>query len=867
MSSLIKTMLDEKLKRRTFLKASAAATAGLTLTGCGLEKISSTTAQEIVKKEGQWVTAACWHNCGGRCLNKALVNDGVVLRMKTDDTHEDTPDYPQQRGCARGRSQRQQIFGADRLKYPMKRKNWEPGGGKKELRGQDEWVRISWEEALDSIASEMKRIKGSYGNKSILGKDGAPVLNAFGGCMTYWGCTSDGAWPKPQQFMNGGRAKGSNDRLDLKNSKLIVLWGSNPIWSSGGNPTYNFKQAKDAGAKIIMVDPFYNDTVQMLADEWIPVRPGTDTALLLGMAHYMITNNLHDQEFLDKYSVGFDRNHMPEGADPKENFKDYVLGTYDGEPKTPEWASKHCGTDAEVIRSFAHQIAVTKPMTFSSSSAAARTNLGEQFCQAFITVGLMTGNVGKPGSAVCSNNRHNTQSYGGPSLVKAGGSGAPSIPNPLYQQPGFPGPDPFDTEWHGFVWDEAWDAVVTGEYTAGVRGKQPCDIRMIWSIGSGNELNQSTNLMRGIEAFRKVEFIVTSAHFLTTTAKYSDIILPATTEWERVGGFLTGNPEMIIHYTQVVEPMYEAKDDIWIHLELGKRLGMDPKELDPLSAEQKLFNQIAGAEVIKEDGSGYEPLVTITAQDISEFGVEGTPQKGRISYKEFKEKGVYQVPRSPGDKYSHIEYKDFINDPENNPLGTESGKFQLHSQGLADIIKAYGWNEIAPIAKYQYVQEGYEETFSDFDKQIKGEYPFQLTTIHYARRVHSTMDNLPWLREAFHNALFMNASDAEAMGITKDDIVKVTSKHGAVIRPVYLTERMMPGTLTLGQGAWAEIDEETGVCKAGATNVLNGGNPNGQGTQAYNSCNVRVEKYNGPIKLEPDHKWPQRIIHSDGGNK
>jgi anaerobic dimethyl sulfoxide reductase subunit A len=113
----------------------------------------------------------------------------------------------------------------------------------------------------------------------------------------------------------------------------------------------------------------------------------------------------------------------------------------------------------------------------------------------------------------------------------------------------------------------------------------------------------------------------------------------------------------------------------------------------------------------------------------------------------------------------------------------------------------------------------------------------------------------------------MHPSDAAARGIKKNDIVKVSSRHGTVIRPVYLTERMMPGTLTLGQGAWAEIDEATGICKAGATNVLNGGIPTGQGVQAYNTCNVQVEKYEGPIKLLPDHEWPLRTVAAQGGNK
>ncbi|MEX5792105.1 molybdopterin-dependent oxidoreductase [Providencia hangzhouensis] len=131
--------------------------------------------------QGKWKPVACWHNCGGRCVNKALVVDGVVVRQKTDDVVADSPDFPQQRGCLRGRSQRKQVFGADRLKYPMKRKGWAPGGGDKSLRGRDQWVRISWDEALDIVASESKRIKEKYGNESIwiTGGNGVDIQNVY----------------------------------------------------------------------------------------------------------------------------------------------------------------------------------------------------------------------------------------------------------------------------------------------------------------------------------------------------------------------------------------------------------------------------------------------------------------------------------------------------------------------------------------------------------------------------------------------------------------------------------------------------------------------------------------------------------------
>lgn len=151
------------ISRRTFIQLGSAAAAIATLPiGRGLRAETVTgQASASPDKVGVWKPAACWHNCGGRCLSKALVVGGVVERQKTDDTHTDSPNNPQQRGCLRGRSQRKQVFGLDRVRYPMKRKNWAPGGGDKSLRGRDQWVRISWDEALDIVASETKRIKRS----------------------------------------------------------------------------------------------------------------------------------------------------------------------------------------------------------------------------------------------------------------------------------------------------------------------------------------------------------------------------------------------------------------------------------------------------------------------------------------------------------------------------------------------------------------------------------------------------------------------------------------------------------------------------------------------------------------------------------
>lgn len=857
---LTKTLTNSVLSRRSFLKWSAALGGTAVLAGginYGLKTVQA--AAENAGTQGKWVMAACWHNCGGRCANVAYVVDGVVTKQKTDDTHPDSPNYPQMRGCGRGKSQRHQVFGADRLKYPMKRANWQPGtGGDKSLRGKDEWVRISWDEALTLVANETKRIVQTYGNKAILNSN--RLLNAFGGGVPTWGQVSCGAWPEPNALMAGNMI-GANDRLDYRNTKLLVLWGSNPIWSSGGSPTYNYLQAKKAGAKVIMVTPQYNETAQGLADEWIPVRPSTDAALLIGMAHYMITNNLQDQAFLDKYTVGFDSTHMPEGTYYKDNFRDYVLGTYDGVPKTPEWAAEICGTSPNTIRKFALEIATTKPMIFSSSWAPARTYLGSQMCQAFLTVGWMTGNFGISGGGVV-NIGHSGASYGGPALVSGGGTGVKSLPNP-YGSYSIAHNDLTRKDVFCIVWDEQWDAVLNGSFILPGYGKQTVDIHMIWNIGDGsggNNLNQQPNIMKGIEAYRKVEFVVSNDIVLSSKSKYADIVLPVTTPWEKEGGGLASmaGGEALLFYSQVSQPLYEAKDENWINRELAKKLDLDPEVVDPISLKQRAFNSLAGSKVIKSDASGYEPLVTITDADIAEWGVDGKPQTGRITLKEFQSTGVYQVPRSPGDNFTYISGKAFRDDPIKNPAKTASGKLEIYCQALSDQIKNYGWTTVPPIPKYNRPYQGVEDTYTDWENKIKGPYPLQLLTTHYGRRSHSVFDNILQLRKAFPQELWINTIDAEERGIKTGDTVLVTSRWGKVLRPAYVTERIVPGVVDLGEGAWVQMDETQGIDLAGATNTLSGTTPTDCGVQPWNTNNAQVEKWNGE-QLKPDYTWPQRI--------
>jgi anaerobic dimethyl sulfoxide reductase subunit A len=859
----MKESIRSGISRRSLIKWSSAATALAALPiSRGLKaqaKRQDATASEDGR--GVWKPAACWHNCGGRCVNKALVVDGVVERQKSDDTHVDSPDYPQQRACLRGRSQRQQVFGADRLRYPMKRKNWAPGGGDRTMRGRDRWVRISWDEALDIVAGETKRIKQTYGNESIwvTGLNGNHYFNVYslyGGFTSDWGTTSWGAWKDTPGYMgvhDGWVNFGTNDRMDLRKSQLIILWGVNPAWSSPGNPTYHYQQARLAGAKFISIDPSYTSTCELLDADWIPVNPGTDHALALGIMYALLeeddpaTNPLIDWDFLHRCTVGFDRDHMPHGAKPNDNFKDYLLGTYTKQPKSPEWAAKICGVAPKVIRQLARQIGGTERVALITGWAPARIHNGEGWVQAFSTLGFMTGHMGRSGS-MTGVNCHFAAGNGGPRLVNRGSDGLPSFPNPIK---------------NNINHNEINRALNEGTFRQRGVGDKSIDIQMMFHSFNAT-MQTRANINQGIEALReKVEFIVTPAYVLQTCAKYSDVVLPVTTEWEREGTILNpSNRDVLIAAVNITPPLYEAKSDQWIAKELAKRLGLDADKIFPISEKQQFFNMLQGATVVDEDGKTVRPLLTITEADIAEWGVVGQTQEGKITLKEFLTVGSYQIARSANDNYGYIAYQDFVRDPQKYPRPTESGKFEIYCRKLTEVSREYGWSEVPPVPEYIAAAKGYEESFSDWDKSIKGQFPFQLYNPHYLRRSHSTLDNVPWLREAWPSPVYLNKSDAAKLAIRHGDTVLISNASGKTLRPAYLTETMKPGVIGLPHGGWFEPDEKNGVDLAGADNSVSEQVATGFGTSGWNTVLCNIEKWTG-APLIADAQWPQRIVLSE----
>jgi anaerobic dimethyl sulfoxide reductase subunit A len=889
MAGLLEKIEKSSIDRRQFigLAATAGVVTSLGLTGCdnkvtGTEtKPDSPTVDKLTG--GEWMTFVCpQDSCAWACLNQAYVVDGIIKRQRTDEIHPDSIDSPQQRGCLKGRSVRKLITGAERLKYPMKRKNWQPGGGDNingQLRGVDEWERISWDEAITYIADEYTRIRDTYGNRAFLatgqdeykmvgGKVGSQILNLMGGCLTTFGQQSQGGAPVPSNFMIGHWNNGgtdSQDRMGLRKTKLMVLWGFNTAWSVGTGEMYSFLNAKKiSGAKVILIDPFFNPTAQTLVDEWIPIRPSTDGAMLEAIAYEIIQNNWQDQDFLDRCTVGFDADHMPADAKTNENFKDYILGIYDNQPKTPEWASPICGVAPDVIRNLAKEMATTKPMAFKSNISVVRTYYGNRYTQLFFTIGWMCGSIGVPG-AETSLSQGTFGSIDGASLVSRGRSSYKAIKNPLCTEPRGNGEltgGKFDpSHEYGIAFAEWHKAIVTGEYSlpGPAQEKRACDIKAIVRESARNPSNQQSGGYWFEEAYRKVELVVSADYYLTIDTQYSDIVLPAKSYMEIDFAYAsrTASDFCNVQAKKVIEPYFEAKDDVEMFFLLCDKLGFGEDVAPRMTTSQAMFEMLATTTIVKADGRERENFVSITDEDLTLYGMKGEPQDGRMPIQEFLKTGAYLVPRSENDDLVNCYLKEYREDPEANPLPTTSGKLEIYCQALKDYYDYAMFNDIDALPKYKPMVDGYEQIATD------PEYNFQLVTPHHLRQAHSMYSQLKQVNEVFPNDLMMNSYDAQMLGYKRGDWLVASSKEGGkMARRLNPVPFVAPGVLLIADGNWREIDQETGIDIGGNPNTVTRCQLLGDGYQAYNTVLLKVEKYTGK-ELLPDYKKPPLVPLKD----
>jgi anaerobic dimethyl sulfoxide reductase subunit A len=723
-------------------------------------------------KERMVRTGCPSHNCGGRCLLRVYVKDGVITRIEGDDRPGDTLEDPQLRACIRGRGYRHRQYHPDRLKVPMKRV------GK---RGEGKFARISWDEAVDRVAGEMSRVKEKYGNSAlfvpygtggysqITGRQTAQrLMNLFGGSLGFYNSYSWAAIAAATPTVYGTSVTG-NQRQDWLNSKYILMWSWNPAEARDGtNSEYFIRMARERGARTVCVDPRMSPSAVSLADEWVPIRPGTDAAMMSAMAHVMIMEKLHDAEFVRAHCVGFDDTQMPPGCEGEESYRDYILGTRDGTPKTPEWAERITGVPRATIARIAREYATTKPAVLYQGYGMQRRAYGEQVVRAGCVLAAITGNVGIPGG------------WAGGMALQAPDGGPLWIVFPT-------GHNPVKASIPSFLWSEA---VLRGKGMGpedGVLGidRLDNDIKLIYAVASNCLVNQHANINRTAGILRdeeRLEFLVVQDNFLTSTGRFADILLPACTQFETWGvedGWKYGDEVLLM--PKIVEPPFETKSDYAICAEIARKLGI-------------------GEEYTK--GRDERGWVEWALDRYRKTRFPGLPSLDEF---ERSNAGVYSVPVTK----PAVAFEDFRRDPVGHPLPTPSGRIEIFSKKLFDLKKPAS---IPAVPKY------IQEWESPFGPEA-ARYPLQAVGHHGLARVHSTLDNVDWLNEAFPQRLIINPLDAGPRGIKDGDAVRVFNERGATVVPCRLTTRIMPGVVTLPQGAWWAPDEK-GTDRRGSINVL-----------------------------------------------
>ncbi|MGK7312975.1 MAG: DMSO/selenate family reductase complex A subunit [Candidatus Longimicrobiales bacterium M2_2A_002] len=756
------------------------------------------------------------HNCGGRCLLAAHVEDGVITRLETDDRPDRVSD-PQLRACTRGRAYLRRQYHPDRLTHPLRRAG---------ERGEGAFERIGWGEALDLLAGEIRRVKETYGSGALFVPYGTGgygqttgsqtarrLLNLYGGCLGIWNSYSWAAINVATPTVYGTVQTG-NQRQDWLNARYILMWGWNPSeMRDGTNSEWFIKLARERGARTVCIDPRLSMSAAALADEWVPIRPGTDAAMMSAMAYVMVTEGLHDADFVRTHCVGFDGTQMPEGCEAAESWSEYLLGKRDGVPKTPGWAEAITGVPRATIARLAREYATTKPGILYQGYGMQRRAYGEQVVRAGCALAALTGNVGVPGG--WAGGLALQAPDGGPfwNVFPTGANpvGA-AIPVFLWTEAVLRGTE-LGAE-HGVLFEdsggegsESAGGAVAGR-SVGAGRRLGTDIKLIWAVASNALVNQHANINRTARILKdesRVEFLAVQDNFLTPTARFADLVLPACTQFETWGledGWKYGDEVLLM--PQLVEPLGESRSDYRICAGVAERLG------------------IGEAYTEGRDERGWVEWA------LDRYRESRFPDVPSLDELEASNAGVWTRPVTD----PAVALADFRRDPESNPLPTPSGRVELFSKALWEMAEP----ETIP-AVPKYIQE-WESPFGP----EADDWPLQAIGHHTMARVHSTHANNDWLRAAFPQRVFINELDAAARGITDGDEVRVHNARGATILPCRVTRRIMPGVVDIPQGAWWAPDED-GVDRGGSVNVLTSERwtPLAHGT-AQHTIMVEVEK-------------------------
>jgi biotin/methionine sulfoxide reductase len=706
-----------------------------------------------------------------------------------------------------------------RVRRPAVRRGWLEGGpGPSDRRGGEPFVEVSWDEALDLLAAELARVRAQHGNESVFGGSYGwasagrfnhaqsqlhRFLNLYGGYTSsrnsYSLATSLVVLPHIVGEADSVLRAASSWPTIIENTELIVAFGGMPaknVFVTPGGVTKHvtpgaLDQLAERGVQVALISPLRADLPtgggnRRLDADWFPIHPATDTALMLGLAHTLLVERLHDRAFLDRYTAGF------------EVFERYLDGRADGIAKSADWAAAICAIDAERIRTLARRMAARRTLVTVTWSLQ-RIQHGEQPIWAGIALAAMLGQIGLPGGGF---------GHGYGSMGDVGDHG-PQIRTPYLPQ----GLNPVRTFIPvARIADMLLNPGAEYDYD-GQRYTYP-DIRLVYWAG-GNPFHHHQDLGRLRRAFARPDTVVVHEPYWTASARHADIVLPVTTTLEREDIGSGRRDTHLIAMHQAVEPIGEAWDDYAVLSELADRLGFAKAFTEGRTVREWLVHL-------------YEGWRTWLAE-------KGTAVP---TFDDFWDAGELELPPGP-ERFTLFER--FRADPDGAALATPSGRIELYSPtvagfGYADCpghpvwLEPDEWPGAAAAERYPLLL---------IANQPSTRLHSQLDVGRVSRAA----------KVAGREALRLNPLDAAARGIAEGDVVRVFNERGACLAGAVLTEDVRPGVMQLPTGAWFDPvpGTEPVLCAHGNPNVLTADTPSSHLSQGCTGQHalVEVERFAG----------------------
>lgn len=681
-------------------------------------------------------------------------------------------------------------------------------------RGVEPFVEVEWDEALALAASELDRVRKQNGNTAIYGGSygwGSAgrfhhaqsqihrFLNCIGGytrsVQNYSYAAADTILPHVVGDKRGLVSHHTSWNSVARHSELIVMFGGvprkNAQVSSGGISRHilgeSLAEAQNRGAELVSISPIRDDTDTRHGPYWLPVRPNTDVALMLGLAHTLVAEGLHDRRFLARYTSGFDR------------FEAYLLGHADGLPKNADWAAAITDIPAAEIRSLARRMAARRTIIMMAWSLQ-RADHGEQPYWMAITLAAMLGQIGLPGGG-----------FGfGYASVNGIGHAVPEI-----SWPSLPQGDNAVTDFIPVarIADMLLDP--GGAYDFNGQKRVYPDIRLVYWAG-GNPFHHHQDLNRFRQAWRRPETVIVHESWWNPLARHADIVFPATTTLERNDIAASSRDRFIAASHRVADPAGEARDDFAIFSGIAERLGVADVFTDGRDEESWLRHLYTLA----------RQRVAAAGHDIPDFDT-------------FWKSGFCLLPE-PDHQPPLLDT--FRQDPDAHRLRTPSGRIEIFSS----TIERFGYDDCPGHAAWL---EPYEWLGSpqarDFPLHLISNQPISRLHSQYDSASHSRSHKINE-RELVR----LNPHDARKRGIAPHDIVRIFNGRGTCLAAAVLADEIRPGVVQLSTGAWYDpLDPaaDDSLDKHGNPNVLTrdkGTSRLAQGPSAQ-TCLVEVERYQG----------------------